>query len=140
MANTTRALVGFLVAPAVPGALTYFHLLWSGYDDSSIIWPLVITFLGYVAAFVIGAPVYLLLQRRGIRSAVAYILIGALIGPAFYVAFEMLTAYPGQFIHRLQHMHGAMLAAAGYSSIATAAFWLISFARPTNRNALEEQL
>lgn len=140
MTNTTRAAVGFLVAPAVPGVLTYIYNLWRGYDDASIVWPYIITLLGYVAALVIGVPLYLVLERKGIRSLGAYILIGAIIGAVFYVVFEMLTAYPGQHIYRLQQMPPAMLLAAAYSSLATAAYWLIAIAHPRNRRAGEDQL
>jgi len=126
MAQITRAFIAFVVAPAIPGALLYIYGLLKGYADAAVVGPFILTFLGYIAELIIGVPMYLLLERKGIRSLAAYVLIGALIGPIFYLVFEILTAYPGQLIFRLQHALGASLVAAGYSSVAAATFWLIA--------------
>jgi hypothetical protein len=101
MAQATRTLVSFLVAPAIPAALLYLYNVWQGYGNAAVVGPYILTLLGYVAALIIGVPVYLLLQRKEIRSLPAYVLVGALIGPVFYLLFVVLTAYPGQLMLRL---------------------------------------
>lgn len=138
MAQVARALVAFLVAPASPGALLYVYGLSRGYGDAAVVGPFMLTFLGYIAELVIGVPAYLLLQRKGIRSLFAYILVGALIGPAFYVAFDVLTASPGQLIYRLKYVPGFSLVAAGYSSLAAGTFWLLAI-RPQPHRRLTNQ-
>ena len=126
MAQTTRALIGFLVAPAIPGAVLYVYGILKGYGDAAVVMPFILTSLGYLAALVIGTPVYVFLQRKNVRSLAGYVFAGAMIGGAFYLIFTILDAYPGQLTARLQHSRGAALVAIGYSSIAAVAFWVIA--------------
>jgi hypothetical protein len=126
MSQTTRTLVGFLVAPAVPGVLLYFYnFFWMGYGDAAVVGPLILAFYGYAASLILGIPIHLALHRKGVHSLSAYLLLGALIGPVFFLTFELLTTYPGTRILWLQHAHGLVLVAAAYSSIAAITFWSI---------------
>jgi hypothetical protein len=129
MSQKPRALVAFLVAPAVPGTLLYIYQRSKGYGDAAIPGPVILTLLGYVAAIVIGIPVYSVMQRKGICSLRAYILVGAVIGPLFSLMFEILTTYPGTVMARLENGGLAMLVTALYSAVAAGAFWLIAFTR-----------
>jgi hypothetical protein len=126
MAQPTKAFIGFLVAPAIPGALLYILNLLSGVGDAAIFWPFILTSLGYIAALVVGVPVYLFLQRKGIHSLPAYVFAGSLIGLGFCLIFTLLTAYPGQIMFRLRHALGFMLTAMVYASVAAAVFWTIA--------------
>lgn len=130
MSQLTRTLTGFFVAPALPGALLYlYNFFWKGYGDAAVVGPFIFVLYGYAAALVLGVPVYLILKRKGIRSLSVYCLVGALIGPIFFVISEALMAYPGTFAVRLQHAYAAALAAAVYSSLAAIAFWTIALCR-----------
>jgi hypothetical protein len=126
MTQTTRAVIGFLAAPAVPSALLYVGGIFRGFGDAAFVFPFIVLLLGYVAIVVIGIPVHLLLRRKHIRSLSAYGLSGMLIGPAFYLLFEALTAYPGQLIEVLSRAYGAVLFAMIYSATAAVVFWAIA--------------
>lgn len=138
MSQTTRALAGFLVAPAFPGALLYlYNYFWKGYGDVAVVGPFILVLYGYAAALVLGVPLYLVLQRKGIRSLLVYSLLGALSGPVFFVISEALTAYPGTFAARLQHTYGAALVAAAYASLAAMTFWTIVI-RPEQKSPVTQ--
>lgn len=128
MSQTERALIGFFAAPAFPGTLLYlYNFFWQGYGDEAVVGPLILGLLGYAAALVLGVPVYLFLHRKGIRSLLAYGLLGALIGPIFFVIFEVLTTYQGTLLVTLRYSYGAAFVAAVYSSLAAIAFWAIAY-------------
>nr|WP_143028962.1 hypothetical protein [Massilia sp. PDC64] len=128
MSQTVRASVGFFVAPAFPGGLLYlYNLLWKGYGDEAVVGPFLLGVLGYAAALLLGVPLYLVLHRKGVRSLLAYGLLGALLGPVFFLIFELLTAYPGTLFVTLQYSYGAAFVAAVYSSLAAMAFWAIAY-------------
>jgi hypothetical protein len=128
MSHTARALVGFLVAPAFPGSLLYlYNFFWAGYGDAAVVGPFILVLYGYSAALVLGVPVHLLLHRKGIRRFSSYGLLGALIGPVFFLITEVVMGHPGTLAVRLQHAYGAALVATVYASLAAVAFWAIAY-------------
>jgi len=128
MPQPTRALIGFLTAPVCPGVLLYlYNYFWKGYGDASVVGPAILIVYGYAAALILGMSVYSVLQRKAIRSLAVYGLLGALIGPVFFVLSEVLTAYPGTYVATLRHGYGLALVASVYSSLAAIAFWAIAF-------------
>lgn len=128
MSRTARALVGFFVAPAFPGAMLYlYNFFWMGYGNAAVVLPYILVLFGYAAALVIGVPLYLFLHRKNIHSLAVYGLLGALIGPVFFLIFEVLTVYPGTLAVRLQNAYGEAMVAAAYSSVAAMAFWAIVY-------------
>lgn len=134
MSQTTRAFGGFFVAPAFPGALLYlYNFFWKGYGDAAVVGPFILVLFGYAAALLLGVPIHLILHRKGIRSLSVYGLLGALIGPVFFVTFEVLTAYPGTLWVTLQYSYGAAFVAATYSSLAAIVFWSIAYWPRTKR-------
>lgn len=134
MSQTARALVGFFLAPAFPGVLLYlYNFFWKGYGDVAVVGPFILVLYGYAATLIFGVPVHLVLHRKGIRSLSVYGLLGALIGPIFFVTFEVLTAYPGTLWITLQYSYGAAFVAAVYSSLAAIAFWAIACYTRTKR-------
>jgi hypothetical protein len=126
MTQRARTLFGFFVAPAIPGVLLLIFNIFMGYGDGAIVGPILLAPLAYIAAAVIGIPVYLLLERKGIRSLRAYIAFGALIGPTFFLLYTILTAYPGTIPAVLERAYGAVLMATGYATAAAASFWAIA--------------
>ena len=129
-ANTLRpmrAVAGFVIAPPFPAVLLYFYnFFWMGFGNEAVVGPFILGLLGYVAASLLGVPLYALLQRKGVRSLRVYGLLGALIGPVFFILFEALTAYEGTVFVTLQHSYRAGFTAAAYSTLAALAFWAIA--------------
>jgi hypothetical protein len=80
MGNSMKVLAGFLIAPAGPGALLYAYGLAKGYGTGAIVGPMLLTPVAYLAALVIGIPVYRLLDRKRVQRCSAYTLGGGLIG------------------------------------------------------------
>jgi hypothetical protein len=132
-----RTVTGFLVAPAVPSALLYLVAILRGLGDGAFVFPFIVWLLGYVAMIVIGIPAYLFLQRKHIRSLSAYGLSGMLIGPAFYLLFEALTAYPGQFKYVLARAYGPVLFTMIHSATAAVVFWAIAVRGQARKLAAE---
>ena len=128
MSQIVRALVAFLLAPAFPGALLYLCcFFWRGYDAELGLGLLRLGFIGYAANFFLGAPLYFFLHRRGIRSPSAYGLLGALVGPASYLIFELMSFPSGMVLVTLRHSYGFAIAAAVYSSLVALAFWVVAY-------------
>jgi hypothetical protein len=80
MAKSMKVIAGFLIAPVGPGALLYVYGLAKGYGTAAIVGPLLITPVAYLAALIIGIPVYRLLDRKRVRRCLAYTLGGGLVG------------------------------------------------------------
>jgi len=128
MSQGVRAAIGFLVAPAFPSALLYlYNFFWKGMGDTAVFLPYVLSVFAYAAALVLGIPAYLVLHRHRIRSLLAYAVLGTAIGPAFYLMFDVVTAYPGTLEARLRHAPEGALLAAGYAASASLAFWTITY-------------
>jgi uncharacterized membrane-anchored protein len=124
MNNTgMRGLIGFLVAPGAPALALY---LVSINREGAPLTFLILAPLGYAAALVLGVPAYFAMQRRGIRSLLAYVLLGALIGLVFYVAFTLVTSYRGQAFNVLRNGARPATTAVIYAAVCSVLFWLIA--------------
>jgi len=92
--SRSRVWIGFLVAPAVPALLLYLLSTGNfsyGVRKNVVEILVIIAIIGYLAALIIGFPIYSLLKRKGIDSFPAYLVAGALIGFVFYVlCFSMM--------------------------------------------------
>lgn len=121
-----RALIGFLVAPGVPALALY--LVNINREAAPLIF-LILAPLGYAAALVLGVPAYFVLQRKGIRSLLAYVLLGALIGLVFYLLFTLVTSYRGQAVGVLRNSARPAAMAIAYAAVAGALFWLMAIWR-----------
>jgi hypothetical protein len=135
MTQTGRAWIGFLVAPLLPGVLLYMWGLYKGYGSAAIVGPLLLVPIAYVAALIIGGPVYVLLERKGIVSLGAYIGLGVAIG---LIAVMLLTlgqvllgspSAGGYASAVIKGARGDVAVAMVYAAIASAAFWLIAVKR-----------
>lgn len=131
MTQMTRTLTGFLVAPGVPAGLLYIFNRFMGYGDGSIVGPLLLAPLGYIAAVVFGVPAYFIMRRKNISSLFAYLIFGGVLGLIFYLLFTIATSYPGQLMAVFQNSFGAMLMGGGYATVAAAVFWVIAIRRRT---------
>jgi len=127
-----RAWIGFVVAPGVPAVLLYFFGLYKGYGDAAVVEPFLLAPFAYVAALVVGWPVYLMLQRRGSHGLGVYLVLGAVIGLAVVVLMfgtEALLSWKSAREHAiglLRNSGGYMVVAMVYAAVAGAVFWLIA--------------
>ena len=147
-----RAAVGFLIAPLVPGMLLGIVSVWT----VGIWWTLGIAAMaGYPVALVLGVPIYLLFQRRGVTDLFAYSLAGLAMGLVVYLAAVLPAAiFGGLDAARLPqgilgglgrdwvYEIGVTLPIAPLSAmcgaIAAMVFWCIS--RPDKRGSLRDVL
>jgi hypothetical protein len=100
-----------------------------GYGDAAVVGPLLLMPLGYAAAVILGIPAYFLMRKRNVRSFVAYVLLGGLIGLTFYLLFTIATSYPGQVLLVLQRSLGPVLTATAYAATAAGVFWAVAIRR-----------
>jgi hypothetical protein len=133
--SALRALIGFLVAPSVPALALYLIglLFVSGWEA---VWgPKILAMFGYLAALVIGVPIYVILQRKGINSLKVYLGLGALIGLGYYVLLFGIWAllswqtYPEHTLLLLKNSIKSGGVAVVYATITSAVFWLIAIRR-----------
>lgn len=77
--STLRLLVGFLLAPLVPGWLLFFLSLFGNPGEG--VWALKLSaMVGYPAMLALGLPIHLLMVRRRWTSGWAYALAGIATG------------------------------------------------------------
>ncbi len=130
--TTSRALIGFFVAPGVPALALYLIGLFFVADWEAAWGPRLLGMFGYLAALVIGVPVYFLMQRNGVNSFTGYLLLGALIGLCCYAVFFGIWAllswqsYPEHALLLLKNSIPSGVIAVVYATVASAVFWLIA--------------
>lgn len=123
-----RLLTGFLLAPGLPAFVLYIlnFLLFHEYEAKML--GVILAIISYSAAFFVGIPTYLFLNRRKLESYLAYCAAGAFIGSISYSFFFLLASY-GSFIDRINYLvsniFGSGMLAIIYSISATTVFWLI---------------
>lgn len=132
-----RILLGFLVAPIIPGvmveALTLIRLRTFGWIGMGVE---LAAFFGYPVALILGVPLYLLFRRLGWVAFSTYVVAGAVLGVvpfAFFFVPPALECVSGAgseshacLVLTTMAPFGIYSTAAGIA--ATIAFWLI--ARP----------
>lgn len=133
--SSLRALFGLLVAPGGPALVLYLIGLLFVSDWEAAWGPKILAVVGYLAALVFGVPVYFLLQRKGISSLMAYLIVGAAIGLLCYGLFFglwVLTSskmYPEHALVLFKNSLKPVLIAVVYATSASAVFWLIAIRR-----------
>jgi hypothetical protein len=119
----------------VPALVLYLIGLLFVSDWEAAWGPKILAVLGYLAALIIGVPVYFLSQRKGINSLMAYVVLGASIGLACYALFFGLwallswKAYPEHTVLLLKNSVVSGVIAVVYATVASAVFWLIAIRR-----------
>lgn len=121
MGRVKRAAAGFLLAPALPGALLYVYGLAKGYGTAAIVGPLLIIPFAYFTALVIGIPAYRWLDRKRIRRLRTYLFAGALIGAGFDLLTNLPAICSGQSLPV-----GVVFVATVYATLSAGVFWALA--------------
>lgn len=134
--SVARTVVGFAIAPVVPGALLAAALLAHNEKEAASVF-LAGLYLGYPIALLLGLPAHLVLQRNGLTSWLSYVISGALLGAALYFiippAIDLLLQAQGVEGGHTVFTLTVLPAAACVAATAALAFWLI--ARPDRAKA-----
>jgi hypothetical protein len=121
-----QSLLGFLVAPAMPGFLLMLISLWRGAVVEGI-WLLSIVLpISYLFSFVIGLPVHLLLTWSRLTSVFSYVLAGglaSLVPSVIFFAWPWIDRVPLLEIISAAQTSVTTLAVSG--CIVAATFWVI---------------
>jgi hypothetical protein len=130
-----RALAGFLVAPVVP-ALFLYLVQWIFVPRWEAEWGVkILVLFAYLAALVMGIPMYFVLRRNQVASMLVYTVLGAVIGLACYALFfgslalMNWKAYPDHALLLLKNFAGSGVMAVSYGAVASMIFWLIAIRR-----------
>ncbi len=127
-----RIALGLILAPGIPALFLYFVglIFVSGWEAA---WsPKFLAAFGYLVALIFGIPAFYYLQRKGINSFQAYLILGALIGLTFYLLFFGIWAllswqpYPEHAILLLKNSIKSGIIAIVYATVTSAVFWLIT--------------
>ncbi|TVQ83809.1 MAG: hypothetical protein EA357_05135 [Micavibrio sp.] len=126
-----RVLLGFWVAPGIPALLFYFYF-YALFDSAmeAFFLPVIFAFFAYLVVWVFGIPGYFLLQKKGISSFTAYLVLGMCIGLTVPVGLSISMVWSMDSEYALSVFTGAVLGfgktAVVYAVIASAIFWLIA--------------
>lgn len=121
MGKSKRSTAGFFIAPLVPAALLYLYGLMKGYGTGAVVGPALLLPIAYVAALVVGIPIYRLLDRKELRRFSTYLCSGSLIGAGFDLFFNLPAIYSGEPVP-----FGEICVATIYAAISAAVFWGIA--------------
>lgn len=131
-----RALIGFLVAPGVPALVVYVISAISSTRGEAARSSAIFAGAGYLAAVLIGFPVYFFLQRKGITGLVPYLALGALIGliciALGFAAYALLIDWKSEYEQAFTLLKTAAsiaVPAMVSGTVACAIFWLIAIRR-----------
>jgi hypothetical protein len=126
-----RALIGFLVAPAIPALVLYLVNVSTSQEAAPLVF-LLLAPLAYAGALLFGLPAYLVMQRKRICTLRAYVIAGAMIGLLFAVLFfgvQALVSFssaPEHSIALLRNSISSVGIAVIYAASAGALFWWIA--------------
>ena len=123
-----RLILGFVVAPLVPGLLVgLFSLIRYGSLLAFGLSVCIAFLFGYPVAALLGGPLFLVMQRYRLVKPYYYTVLGGILGlvSGFLAYIEKLQYYSLEdYVHHFlttQHV----LWGAGMGAIATTSFWLI---------------
>lgn len=128
-------LAGFLIAPAVPVALMFAAQVFTiGYRDAAE-GALILLVIGYASAVVLGIPAYFFLRSKGMVDLKNYLVLGAIIGIAYYALIFIPTYLKTDPEYVWELIRGTVgLGVIGMAGglIASFVFWFIAV-RPHSR-------
>lgn len=124
--------MGFLVAPGIPALIMYLAQVLTIGHREAMQGAYVLAIIGYCSAIVLGIPIYFVLLYKKIYSLLAYLVLGALTGVAYYGLLFIPTFFSNlQFgldlaLSTLKNTLGLGLIGIIGGSIASSVFWWIA--------------
>jgi hypothetical protein len=129
---TTRRLVfGFLVSPGAPSVLVYLFYLCFLPSSEAATMGLIYFFFAYIAAIVMGYPIYRYARKHGLASLRQFALLGAAAGGIAYLAivgfWALLIAFSSPFEAIMVFVNTGLIGigAVAYAAAAASVFWYI---------------
>lgn len=124
-----RLLLGFALAPAIPGLVMLAISILTGRVSEGI-WAFgLMSMVTYAVAVVVGIPAFFLLSKAKINGLIPYIAVGQLLSVipvAYFILLPAVHLYGRLELFHANYLQIALIAFIGL--IVTIAFWLI--ARP----------
>ena len=131
----SRALLGFLIAPAIPGLLVLMvAVLRGGFGEGVWAFSLILP-ISYLASAIVGLPLYLLLKHFKHHSMLDYTVTGALASLAPIFVVIILPGILSESSQSLASLKIVMVIMVVASGIVSTSFWLI--ARPDKTHLTE---
>jgi hypothetical protein len=91
MSSKSRALLGFLIAPATPNVLIFFWAVIQGRPSEGLWWATLMLPASYITSAVIGAPVVIFLQKINRNGLFSYVLSGVTVS---FVPISLILIIP----------------------------------------------
>jgi hypothetical protein len=131
----SRALLGFLIAPAIPGLLVLMvAVLRGGFGEG--VWALTLILpISYLASAIVGLPLHLLLTHFKRQSMLDYTVTGVIASLAPIAVVIILPWIFSETSQRLASLKIVMVIMVVASGIVSTSFWLI--ARPDKPHLTE---
>lgn len=131
----SRALLGFLIAPAIPGLLVLMvAVLRGGFGEG--VWALTLILpISFLASAIVGLPLHLLLTHFKRLNMLDYIIAGVLASLAPIAVVIILPWIFSETSQRLASLKIVMVIMVVASGIVSTSFWLI--ARPDKAHSTE---
>ncbi len=129
-----RALLGFLVAPAIPALVLWLLNLGALHGGGTLVFLLLAPF-AYCAAIVLGIPAYILMRRWRAQGLLVYVMVGAIVSALFAIAIQGIDIISNLFSapeHGMALLNNSMrmaLIGAVYGGTASFVFWVIAIWR-----------
>lgn len=126
---TRRLVLGFLVSPGLPAVLVYLIYLCFLPSQQAGAMGLIYFFFAYIAAIVMGYPVYRYARRHALATLRQFALLGAAAGGIAYLGivglWALLIALSSPFEALMVLVNSALtgVSAAAYAAAAAAVFW-----------------
>lgn len=125
-----RTLLGFLIAPGTPALANYLISLQIVSYQEARMKSIILCVFGYMAATIVGIPIYIYFNVKRIVSLKAYAFAGAFIGFSSYILVFVVW---GLLSYRLYPEHIALIlrnsimsgvTAVVYAMLASIIFWI----------------
>lgn len=130
---SSRIILGFLIAPAIPSLIIFFiGLLF--YSPWEAAWaPKIFTVFAYISIFLFGIPAHIIFNKNKINNAKNYLFLGGFVGLICYVIFYGLIAisstenFSDHIVLLFKNSISTGFFAVAYGAITGFSFWFVVF-------------
>lgn len=133
MSPAGRALLGFLLAPAMPNFLILLLAIFQGSGAEGVWWATLMLPASYITSVLIGAPIVMFLKkinRNGLIYYVVFGVIATLLPISYIVIYPLIKTYGFYYLftYEATSQHKIALFMMVIGVLVSTTFWLI--ARP----------